>query len=170
VYNASFQVTYRFSHKDSQRCSELFGHSPWLGCQVSDPTRKQHNPIITSQLLANWSSPDLKSDTPREDPGKKAISTSDFMGTRPESLPRCPILECTLSLSHTSFISLDCVNKAWKIHIEDKDTFMQTLCKRECEGRLASTPWHPLMRLILRLMRMMTSFAVVSCLAVRRTA
>jgi hypothetical protein len=46
-------------------------------------TREQHNPTITSQLLANWSSPDLKNDTSCGYPEKKTMNTSDFMGTRP---------------------------------------------------------------------------------------
>jgi hypothetical protein len=50
-------------------------------------TTEQQYPNITSQPLANRSSPDLKNDTSCGYPGKKAIGASDFMGTRPTALP-----------------------------------------------------------------------------------
>ena len=119
-------------------------------------TREQQNPIITSQLLANWSSPDIEIDTPCGYPGKKATCTSNFMGTRPvrSLLPRCPILGCTHSHSHTTWI------------VSTKHN------KRGCEARPAASAvarWCTLVPLMGLILRLMICYAVVRCLAVQRT-
>lgn len=43
--------------------------------------REQHNLTITGQLLADWGTADLKNNTSCGHPGKKAISTPNFMTT-----------------------------------------------------------------------------------------